>query len=204
MKGRACQTPGHTTKWLGKAIRGLRSFAYGTGGERPKVGLALGGGFARGVAHVGVLRVLEEHEIPIDFIAGHFGGRVDCGGLCQRSDARSHGATGCDHAVSRFRALDAFADGHGFERTAAGFSAPPDAGEIFSRDAHSAGDCGDGSVEGHFDSFHRGRNWAGAAGFVRVSGLIFAGGTSGALSGGWISDRAGARRRPCARWARRW
>jgi NTE family protein len=61
---------GYTTKWLGKAIRGLRSFAYGTGGERPKVGLALGGGFARGVAHVGVLRVLEEHEIPIDFIAG--------------------------------------------------------------------------------------------------------------------------------------
>ena len=62
--------PGRTTKWLGKAVRGLRSFAYGTGGERPKVGLALGGGFARGVAHVGVLRVLEENEIPIDFIAG--------------------------------------------------------------------------------------------------------------------------------------
>ena len=61
---------GRTTKWLGKAVRGLRSFAYGTGGERPKVGLALGGGFARGMAHVGVLRVLEENEIPIDFIAG--------------------------------------------------------------------------------------------------------------------------------------
>src|SRR5271168_4000306 len=61
---------GNTTKWLGKAIRGLRSFAYGSTGERPKVGLALGGGFARGVAHVGVLRALEEHEIPIDFIAG--------------------------------------------------------------------------------------------------------------------------------------
>lgn len=61
---------GNTTKWLGKAIRGLRSFAYGSSGERPKVGLALGGGFARGVAHVGVLRALEEHEIPVDFIAG--------------------------------------------------------------------------------------------------------------------------------------
>ncbi len=61
---------GNTTKWLGKAIRGLRSFAYGTSGERPKVGVALGGGFARGVAHIGVLRVLEENEIPIDFIAG--------------------------------------------------------------------------------------------------------------------------------------
>jgi NTE family protein len=59
-----------TTKWLGKAIRGLRAFAYDAEGQRPKVGVALGGGFARGVAHVGVLRALEENEIPIDFIAG--------------------------------------------------------------------------------------------------------------------------------------
>jgi NTE family protein len=58
-------------KWLGKAVRGLRSFAYGPGeAGRPKVGLALGGGFARGIAHVGVLSVLQEHEIPVDFIAG--------------------------------------------------------------------------------------------------------------------------------------
>ena len=69
-EGTSMSEIGNTTKWLGKAIRGLRSFAYGTTGERPKVGLALGGGFARGVAHVGVLRALEEHEIPIDFIAG--------------------------------------------------------------------------------------------------------------------------------------
>src|SRR5277367_5877895 len=59
-----------TTKWLGKAIRGLRSFAYNVEGGRPKVGLALGGGFARGIAHIGVLRALEENQIPIDFIAG--------------------------------------------------------------------------------------------------------------------------------------
>jgi NTE family protein len=32
--------------------------------------LALGGGFARGIAHLGVLRVFEENEIPVDFIAG--------------------------------------------------------------------------------------------------------------------------------------
>jgi NTE family protein len=61
---------GTATKWLHKAVRGLRSFAYAGQGDRPKVGLALGGGFARGIAHIGVLRVLEEHEIPIDFIAG--------------------------------------------------------------------------------------------------------------------------------------
>lgn len=35
-----------------------------------KIGLALGGGGARGWAHIGVLRALEEHNIPIDCIAG--------------------------------------------------------------------------------------------------------------------------------------
>lgn len=35
-----------------------------------KIGLALSGGAARGFAHLGVLKVLREHNIPIDFIAG--------------------------------------------------------------------------------------------------------------------------------------
>src|SRR5215510_1401946 len=38
--------------------------------KRPLVGLALGGGMARGCAHVGVLRELERNDIPIDLIAG--------------------------------------------------------------------------------------------------------------------------------------
>jgi NTE family protein len=42
----------------------------------PKIGLALGGGFARGLAHVGILKVLEEEKIPIDFIAGTSVGSV--------------------------------------------------------------------------------------------------------------------------------
>jgi NTE family protein len=37
---------------------------------RPKIGLALGGGSARGIAHVGVLEWFEEHHIPIDFVVG--------------------------------------------------------------------------------------------------------------------------------------
>lgn len=37
---------------------------------RPGLGLALGGGFARGYAHLGVLRVLEEQQIPISCISG--------------------------------------------------------------------------------------------------------------------------------------
>ena len=38
--------------------------------DRPRVGLALGGGAARGFAHVGVLEWLEENRIPVDAIAG--------------------------------------------------------------------------------------------------------------------------------------
>jgi NTE family protein len=37
---------------------------------RPRIGLALGGGSARGIAHVGVLEWFEEHHIPIDYIVG--------------------------------------------------------------------------------------------------------------------------------------
>ncbi len=36
----------------------------------PKLGLALGGGFARGLAHIGVLRVFEDEGIPLHAIAG--------------------------------------------------------------------------------------------------------------------------------------
>jgi len=38
--------------------------------EKLKVGLALGGGGARGLAHIGVLKVLERENIPIDLITG--------------------------------------------------------------------------------------------------------------------------------------
>jgi NTE family protein len=38
--------------------------------RRKKVGVAFGGGGLRGSAHVGVLQVLEEHHVPIDFVAG--------------------------------------------------------------------------------------------------------------------------------------
>jgi NTE family protein len=47
---------------------------------RPRIGLVLSGGGARGIAHVGVLRVLEELRVPVDAIAGTSMGAV-VGGL---------------------------------------------------------------------------------------------------------------------------
>jgi len=40
------------------------------GQPRPRIGLALGGGAARGFAHIGVLKWFDEHRIPVDAIAG--------------------------------------------------------------------------------------------------------------------------------------
>jgi len=47
----------------------------------PRIGLALSGGAARGIAHVGVLRALIENQIPIDFIAGTSAGSLVGGAL---------------------------------------------------------------------------------------------------------------------------
>ena len=56
------------------------SFGFGsreTGRNVPvRIGLALGGGFARGIAHAGVLKVLEERNIPIHCVAGVSAGSV--------------------------------------------------------------------------------------------------------------------------------
>ena len=43
---------------------------------RNKIGLALGSGGARGLAHIGVIKVLVKHKIPIDFIAGSSAGAL--------------------------------------------------------------------------------------------------------------------------------
>jgi NTE family protein len=60
----------------GKQPTRLRPPSY----RRPRLGLALGGGGARGYAHIGVLRVLEREGIPIDYLAGtSMGGLVAAG-----------------------------------------------------------------------------------------------------------------------------
>jgi len=59
--------------WLRNAKDKFRSFTAGEDrppAERPRVGLALAGGFARGIAHIGVLRALIRAGIPIDVVAG--------------------------------------------------------------------------------------------------------------------------------------
>jgi len=47
--------------------------------KAPRVGLALGGGFARGLAHIGVIKVLEENGIPVHCLAGTSVGSIIAG-----------------------------------------------------------------------------------------------------------------------------
>lgn len=71
--------------WFRTAKDKFRAFAYGEqpqAAERPRVGLALAGGFARGIAHIGVLRVLREAGIPIDCVAGTSVGALIGAGYC--------------------------------------------------------------------------------------------------------------------------
>lgn len=53
----------------------------------PKIGLALGGGAARGLAHLGVLKVFEEAKVPIDMIAGTSLGALIGGLYAMQPDA---------------------------------------------------------------------------------------------------------------------
>jgi NTE family protein len=64
-------------KSLGRIIRSVQAFGRELSGKGaapelriPTIGVALGGGFARGMAHIGVLKVLEQEGIPVRVIAG--------------------------------------------------------------------------------------------------------------------------------------
>jgi NTE family protein len=61
----------------------------------PRIGLALGGGFARGIAHGGVLRTLEQHGIPLHCITGVSAGSVVAAAYASGVPAEEIGRIGC-------------------------------------------------------------------------------------------------------------
>ena len=73
---------------FGRIVRSVRAFSrefsrpVGSLPRRPTLGLALGGGFARGIAHIGVLKVLEEEGIPVDYVAGTSVGAIIGAAYC--------------------------------------------------------------------------------------------------------------------------
>jgi len=88
-------TPGRPGVWgsvkrLGKVIRSVQAFGRELSGRSipveakrtPSIGVALGGGFARGIAHIGVLKVLEEEGIPVSMVAGTSVGAIMGAAYC--------------------------------------------------------------------------------------------------------------------------
>lgn len=80
-------------KSLGKIIRSMQALGREFSRKSPQdeqhipaIGLALGGGFARGIAHIGVLKVLEQENIPVRVVTGTSVGALIgaayCSGLC--------------------------------------------------------------------------------------------------------------------------
>jgi NTE family protein len=68
---------GVAVKSIGRIVRSVQAFGRELSGKGapveprvPAIGVALGGGFARGMAHIGVLKVLEEEGIPVRAVAG--------------------------------------------------------------------------------------------------------------------------------------
>jgi NTE family protein len=74
------RNPKKVLHWLQNAVERVREFAYAEPPalplERPRIGVALGGGFARGIAHLGVLGVLEQEKIPVDCLTGTSAGAM--------------------------------------------------------------------------------------------------------------------------------
>ena len=68
--------------------------------EAPRIGLALGGGFARGIAHAGVLKVFQRHGIHLHCITGVSAGSIVAAAYASGTDAEEIARVGCS---MRFR-----------------------------------------------------------------------------------------------------
>src|SRR3989440_2021248 len=98
-------TVSSTLGWFRTAKDKFRAFAYGEQSEpreRPRVGLALAGGFARGIAHLGVLRVLREAGIPIDCVAGTSVGALIAVGYCAGASLEEMAKVGASTSFTDF------------------------------------------------------------------------------------------------------
>jgi len=66
----------------------------------PRIGLALGGGFARGIAHAGVLKTFEQHGIPLHCITGVSAGSIVAAAYASGTPADDIGRVGSSMRVT--------------------------------------------------------------------------------------------------------
>lgn len=81
-------------------LRAILRAALETSMSPPRIGLALGGGFARGIAHAGVLRIFERHDIPIHCITGVSAGSIVAAAYASGAPADEIAHAGCSMRFS--------------------------------------------------------------------------------------------------------
>jgi len=82
-------------KWFRAVKRWARPPQVSSTVFPPRIGLALGGGFARGVAHAGVLRVFERYQIPLHCITGVSAGAIVAAAFASGTSASEIAKIGC-------------------------------------------------------------------------------------------------------------
>lgn len=84
---------------VGSFLGGLRQHPHRgepvSASPEVRIGVALGGGFARGIAHAGVLKVFEEYRIPIHCIAGVSAGAIVAAAYASGATPAEIARTGC-------------------------------------------------------------------------------------------------------------
>ena len=97
--------PGQIKRLLLTALILAAGASLAAADERPRVGLVLGGGGARGAAHIGVLEVLEQLRVPVDCIAG-----TSMGALVAGAWAAGHDPASMRREMARANWKDMFQD----------------------------------------------------------------------------------------------
>jgi hypothetical protein len=103
VRGTADEPAGRQTRRLPRYEHALNMFLASTSGSKhrgktgvePRIGLALGGGFARGIAHAGVLKIMERYGIPIHCITGVSAGSIVAAAYASGASPEEIGDAGC-------------------------------------------------------------------------------------------------------------
>ena len=88
---------------VGSFLAALRRFSHGPAevaapaieSSPPKIGLALGGGFARGIAHAGILKIFEQYKVPIHCITGVSAGSIVAAAYASGASPAEIARAGC-------------------------------------------------------------------------------------------------------------
>jgi hypothetical protein len=165
--------------------------------ERPRVGLALAGGFARGIAHIGVLRALKQGGIPIDVVAGTSVGALIGACYCAGAELNDMQRIGALTNFTDFGRWTPVLAWIGYQSAHRALSGPVYRKKNIRGIDHASGHRRDRYQRGRYRLLLWGTAGSAATRLVRVSRLICAHTLRRSNLGRRISHRPGSRGRRC-------